>query len=76
MTLHLQVSDGAAHLAIEIEYTSSQELESALELAIPTLAVKGIMTVHMNTLNWKCGVAKVEQNHNLERSEHYQKTGN
>jgi len=76
VTLTLQVHDEGAQLLLEHKFNSVEDLENAIRLAVPLLAVKSLTTVHVNTLNWKIGFAKVEQNSNMERTERYQKTGN
>ena len=77
VTLSITASDGAAlHVAIQVDYQNELDFKKALEAAIPSLLTKGVGTVHINTTNFKIGVAKVQQCSMKERSELYNKTGN
>ncbi len=77
VTLHLTAGDGKAlHVGIRFEFDNEDQLKRALERAVPIIATTAMTTVYLNTLSWKFGVAKVQQNAMVEQSEHYNKTGN
>jgi hypothetical protein len=64
------------HVGIKFEFNNEDELRQALENAVPIIATKALTTVYVNTLDWKFGIAKVQQNAMIERGNHYNKTGN
>ena len=77
IVVQVRSSDNYIMTSIHFDYSNEQALLAALHLAVPQLAVHGVMEVENNELHqFKFGQIKVKSNANLQRAERFHKTGN
>ena len=75
--VHVDATDNAGvHVSIALEFATLDAMRQALEQSVPHMLTHGTATVILNSLDWKLGIAKVQQNKMKERGDRYYKTGN